>query len=84
VDALSTSGRLGLPVGVFELSLLRLSYDCCVIVEPLPLDLSDAPVRLDNTESKEGLIWRWLSLRLRTPLARCLTGRLYIELRSSL
>lgn len=55
VVSTSSSGRLGLPVGVRWLSLQRRSYDCWVIVELLPLERSDALVRPERTDSSEGL-----------------------------
>lgn len=68
--------RLDLPEGVLELSLLRLSYDRWVMVEPLPLDLSELPVRLVNTESNEGFTFSKLSFLRDVALVLCLTGRL--------
>ena len=54
-----------------------------MIVELLPLDLSEVPVRLVNTDSKDGFTLRTASVRLETPPVRYRTGRRYTELASS-
>jgi len=76
--------RLGLPVGVVELSLLRRSYDRCVTVELLPLDRSVLAVKPESTDRRDGFVFLELpSLRRCTPPVRCFAGRRYIEFVSS-
>lgn len=50
------------------------SYDCCVMVELLPLDLSDIPVEPDTTDSSEGLILKPFSARLCAAPVLCSEG----------
>jgi hypothetical protein len=40
---------------LLEDPLCAWSYDCCVTVFVLLVDRSDTPVRVDKTDSKEGL-----------------------------
>ena len=70
-------------MGVMELSLSLLLYERCVMVELLPLDLSDVVVRPERTDSSDGLTLRRLSCRRLTPPVLCLGERRYTTLASS-